>query len=143
MPRSAGRFRIGAADTLSAVVPTSPILAGLSTYPFVRLEEAKRAVRARGIELADFGVGDPREGAPAFVRDALVAALDGVAGYPQAQGVPELRAAVAAWCQRRFGAELDPGREIIPTLGSKEAIFGLAQVVVDARAGRDLVVVTE
>jgi len=125
------------------VVPTSPILAGLASYPFVRLEEAKRAVRASGIELVDFGVGDPREGAPAFVRDALVAALDGVAGYPQAQGLPELRAAIAAWCRRRFGAELDPGREIIPTLGSKEAIFGLAQVVVDARAGRDLVVVTE
>ncbi len=122
---------------------TSPVLAGLETYPFVRLEQAKRAARARGIELFDFGVGDPREGAPSFVRDALVAALDGVTGYPLAQGLPELRAAVAAWCARRFGVELDSEREVIPTLGSKEAIFSLAQVVVDRRGERNVVVVTE
>ncbi|MBD0329247.1 MAG: aminotransferase class I/II-fold pyridoxal phosphate-dependent enzyme [Thermoleophilia bacterium] len=125
------------------MAPISPILAGLSTYPFVRLEEAKRAARARGIELVDFGVGDPHEGAPAFVREALVAALDGVGGYPLAQGLPELRAAVAAWCRRRFGVDLDPDREVIPTLGSKEAIFSLAQIVLDPPGGRDVVVVTE
>jgi succinyldiaminopimelate transaminase len=125
------------------VSPISPILARLSAYPFVRLEEAKRAARARGVELIDFGVGDPCEGAPPFVRDALVAALDGVAGYPLAQGLPELRTAVARWCRRRFGVELDPDRDVIPTLGSKEAIFSLAQVVIDARGGRDVVVVTE
>ena len=142
MPRSPPT-PVRAADTLIGVVPTSPILARLSTYPFVRLEEAKRAARARGIELVDFGVGDPREGAPAFVRDALVASLDGAAGYPLAQGLPELRAAVAAWCSRRFGVELDPEREIIPTLGSKEAIFGLAHVVLDPHGGRNVVVVTE
>jgi acetylornithine aminotransferase len=121
----------------------SPILAGLATYPFVRLEQAKQEARARGIELTDFGVGDPREVAPSFVRRALVDSLDGVSGYPLAQGLPELREAIAAWCERRFGVELDPHREVIPTLGSKEAIFGLAQVVVDARDGRNVVLVTE
>jgi succinyldiaminopimelate transaminase len=141
MPRSSSVSK--APDTLSAVSPISPVLTRLSTYPFVRLEEAKRAARARGVELIDFGVGDPREGAPPFVRDALVASLDGVAGYPLAQGLPELRAAVARWCTRRFGVELDPDREVIPTLGSKEAIFSLAQVVIDTHGGRDVVVVTE
>ena len=52
-----------------------------------------------------------------------------VAGYPKAEGLPELRAAIATWLARRFGADLDPATEIVPTLGSKEAIFGLAQVV--------------
>src|SRR6266508_3751531 len=129
MPRSAP-IPTRAADTLSAVVPTSPILAGLSTYPFVRLEEAKRAAAARGIELVDFGVGDPREPTPRLVRDALSAALDDSSRYPLAQGLPELREAIARWAGRRFGVALDPETEIIPTLGSKEAIFSLAQAVV-------------
>jgi acetylornithine aminotransferase len=62
-----------------------------------------------------------------------------VSTYPLAEGLPELRAAVAAWCGRRFGADLDPATQVVPTLGSKEAIFHLAQVV----AGRgDRVAVT-
>jgi acetylornithine aminotransferase len=121
----------------------SPVLTGLSTYPFVRLEEAKRRVAARGVELIDFGVGDPREPTPSLVRDALVAALGETSTYPLAQGLPELREAVAGWCGRRFGVALDPDRHVIPTLGSKEAIFSLAQVVVDPRSERNLVVVTE
>jgi acetylornithine aminotransferase len=119
------------------------VLTGLSTYPFVRLEEAKRRVAARGVELIDFGVGDPREPTPSLVRDALVAALGEASKYPLAQGLPELREAVAGWCGRRFGVTLDPDRQVIPTLGSKEAIFSLAQVVVDPRGERNLVVVTE
>jgi acetylornithine aminotransferase len=121
----------------------SPVLAGLSTYPFVRLEEAKRRVAARGVELIDFGVGDPREPTPALIRSALIEAVGKTSKYPLAQGLPELREAVAAWCGRRFGVELDPDRHLIPTLGSKEAIFSLAQVVVDPRGERNLVAVTE
>jgi acetylornithine aminotransferase len=126
-----------------SVTRISPILSGLSTYVFVRLEQSKQEARARGIEVIDFGIGDPRETAPQHVRRALVESLDGASGYPLAQGLPELREAIAAWCARRFGAELDPQREVIPTLGSKEAVFGLAQVVVDARGKRNVVVVTE
>jgi succinyldiaminopimelate transaminase len=121
----------------------SPVLTALATYPFVRLEEAKRATAARGISLVDFGVGDPVEPTPPVVRDALVAALGDSSRYPLAQGLPELRAAISAWCARRFGATLDPDTEVIPTLGSKEAIFSLAQVVVDRSAERALVAVTE
>jgi succinyldiaminopimelate transaminase len=113
--------------------PVSPLLSSLAAYPFVRLEEAKRAAAARGIEIIDFGVGDPREPTPELVKDALVAALGDASRYPLAQGLPELREAIADWVSRRFGAELDPGREIIPTLGSKEAIFSLAQAVVGGR----------
>ena len=113
--------------------PISPLLSSLAAYPFVRLEEAKRAAAARGIEIIDFGVGDPREPTPTLVRDALVAALGDSSRYPLAQGLPELREAIAAWAGRRFDAALDPDTEVIPTLGSKEAIFGLAQVVVGER----------
>jgi succinyldiaminopimelate transaminase len=115
------------------MAPVSPLLSSLAAYPFVRLEEAKRAAAARGIEIIDFGVGDPREPTPQFVKDALVEALAHPSRYPLAQGLPELRSAIAAWVGRRFDAELDPEREIIPTLGSKEAIFSLAQAVVGER----------
>jgi acetylornithine aminotransferase len=115
----------------------------IGTYPFTRLDEAKRRVRERGVELIDFGVGDPRDAAPELVRRALVEALPLTSGYPEARGLPELREAIAAWVGRRFGATLDPDREVIPTLGAKEAIFSLAQVLVDRDGDRTLVAVTE
>jgi succinyldiaminopimelate transaminase len=124
-------------------VRLSPVLSSVGTYPFVRLEEAKRRVAERGVELIDFGVGDPRERTPAIVREALLRSVDETSKYPLAQGLPELREAVAGWILRRFAVRLDPGRQVIPTLGSKEAIFSLAQVVVDRDGDRDLVAFTE
>ena len=121
----------------------SPVLSAVGTYPFVRLEEAKRRVAEQGVELIDFGVGDPRERTPAIVREALLASVEETSRYPLAQGLPELREAIAGWVRRRFGVQLDPDRNVIPTLGSKEAIFSLAQVVVDRAGGRDLVAFTE
>jgi N-succinyldiaminopimelate aminotransferase len=121
----------------------SPVLAEMATYPFVRLDTAKGEARARGIELIDFGMGDPREETDPLIRRALVDALEPVSSYPRATGLPELREAIAGWCLRRFGAELDPEQEIVPTLGSKEAIFSLAQVVVDPGSDQRLVVAPE
>jgi len=112
-------------------VRLNPVLAGMASYPFVRLAEAKRAVAARGTEVIDFGVGEPREETPTFIRRALARAVDAepVSTYPLAEGLADLREAVAAWVQRRFGATLDPDSEVVPTMGSKEAIFHLAQIV--------------
>jgi N-succinyldiaminopimelate aminotransferase len=112
-------------------VRLNPVLAGMASYPFVRLAEAKQAVAARGIGVIDFGVGEPREETPAFIRRALARALDAepVSSYPLAPGLPELREAVSAWVARRFGATVDPDAEVVPTMGSKEAIFHLAQIV--------------
>ena len=106
----------------------SPVLADLAQYPFTRLDEWKAEATARGIELIDFGMGDPREVTPAFIRQALVDAIEPVSSYPRATGLPELRDAVAAWIDRRFDVSVDADTEIVPTLGSKEAIFSFAQV---------------
>ena len=106
----------------------SPVLEELQTYPFVRLAQAKARLVAEGVDLVDLGAGEPREETPAFIRRALVDALEPVSSYPAAEGLPELREAVAAWVQRRFGVALDPATQVVPTLGSKEAIFSLAQV---------------
>jgi succinyldiaminopimelate transaminase len=112
-------------------VRLNPVLAGMQAYPFVRLAEAKRVTAARGIGVIDFGIGEPREETPAFIRRALTRAVDAepISTYPVAEGLPELREAVAGWAGRRFGARLDPDSEVVPTMGSKEAIFHLAQVV--------------
>jgi acetylornithine aminotransferase len=124
-------------------VPLSPVLRATATYPFVRLNNAVAERRARGLEVIDLGMGDPREPTDSAILDALRNGVRERMGYPAAVGLPELRDAVAAWVGRRFGVALDPGSQIIPTLGSKEAIFSFAQVVLDPPAGRDTVVVSE
>jgi acetylornithine aminotransferase len=121
----------------------SPVLAEQSTYPFVRLEQAKRAVAARGVEIIDFGQGDPREPTDPVIRQALADGVAETMGYPKAEGLPQLRTAIAGWIERRFGVELDPDAELIPTLGSKEAIFSFAQVFADVGGVKDTVVVPD
>jgi len=121
----------------------SPTLAAMSTYPFVRLDERRRRLVAEGVDVIDFGRGDPREPTDPLIRQALVDSLTPESSYPAAAGLPELREAIAGWAARRFGVELDPAREIVPTYGSKEAIFLLAQVLVDPGSETRLVVVPE
>jgi succinyldiaminopimelate transaminase len=118
-------------------VRLSPTLESLRIYPFVRLTQAKNERLARGEQVVDFGIGEPREETPAFIRSALADAIEPMSTYPSADGLPELREAIAAWAGRRFGAALDPATEVLPTLGSKEAIFHLVQV-----AGEGAVAVT-
>src|SRR5436305_13044788 len=115
-------------------VRIAPTLAGMATYPFVQLEEARRRLVAQGIEVIDFGKGDPNEPTDPIIRQALVDAVPERSPYPLAQGLPELRDAAAGWVERRFGVKLDPDTEIVPTYGSKEAIFSLAQVLIDPHA---------
>jgi acetylornithine aminotransferase len=124
-------------------IPRSPVLEELGVYPFAWIEQEKRRIADSGVPIYDFGLGDPREPTAPIIREALVEGLCETMGYPKAVGLPELRASIARWLTRRFGVELDPEREIVPTYGAKEAIFGLAQIVVDRPGGRDLVVVTE
>ncbi|HEY6961090.1 MAG TPA: aminotransferase class I/II-fold pyridoxal phosphate-dependent enzyme [Gaiellaceae bacterium] len=111
----------------------SPVLAELAQYPFARLDDWKAEAAARGIDVIDFGMGDPRERTPAFIREAMLASVDEVSSYPRATGLPELRTAIAGWVDRRFGVHVDPATEIVPTLGSKEAIYSFAQIAVGER----------
>src|SRR4051794_13010606 len=121
----------------------SPPLAALGTYPFSRLDEARRRLEGEGVRVIDFGKGDPYEPTDPAIRQALVEAVAERMSYPLAAGLPELREAVAGWAGRRFGVELDPDREILPTYGAKEAIFTLAQVLIGPESERRLVVYGE
>ena len=114
-------------------MPVSPILERQTTYPFVRLAEAAHSVAARGVRVIDFGTGDPREPTDPLIRQALVDGLRDRMGYPVAAGLPELREAISHWARKRFGAWIDPETSIVPTLGSKEAIFSFAQVAITSR----------
>jgi succinyldiaminopimelate transaminase len=121
----------------------SPTLRAQATYPFVRLNQVADARLANGLEVIDFGTGDPREPTDPAILQALRDGVRERMGYPAAAGLPELREAIATWVRQRFDVDLDPDRHVIPTLGSKEAIFSFAQVVLDVPGGRDTVVVTE
>jgi succinyldiaminopimelate transaminase len=124
------------------MVHLSPGMRTSDPYPFEELDRRKAAALAAGRPIVDFGVGDPREETPAFIREALKDAVGPISSYPRAAGVPELRAAIAAWVERRFSTRLDPDAHILPTLGSKEPIFHLAQSLLDPAGGKHLVTVT-
>jgi succinyldiaminopimelate transaminase len=124
------------------MIHRSPGLRSVEPYPFEALDRRKAEAHAAGRALIDFGVGDPRDATPPFIRAALVDALVPVSSYPRAAGLPELRDAVGGWIERRYGVWVDPDTQILPLLGAKELVFSLAQAVLDPAAGKDLVVTT-
>ena len=121
--------------------PLHPLLTTGAEYPFVKLERRRRELAPAGLASINFGMGDPREETPVFIRDALRAALPAVSSYPATAGKPELRAACAAWLQRRYGVAVDPDQHVLPANGTKEAVFTLAFAVVAPGGARDTVVI--
>ncbi|NNF70416.1 MAG: aminotransferase class I/II-fold pyridoxal phosphate-dependent enzyme, partial [Acidimicrobiia bacterium] len=113
----------------------NPVLAELGTYPIATIQHRARERRDAGLPLIDFSIGDPREPTPDFIPAALRGAVPEVSQYPTARGLTGLRQAVAGYVARRFGVEVDPDTQIIPTSGSKEAIFNTPFAFVDRSAG--------
>ena len=109
----------------------NPALRNATTYPFQRLAHARALAGAAPGGLIDLGVGEPQEETPAFIRQALIDGLTPQSPYPTAIGQPALREAIAGWVRQRYGARLDPARQIIPTLGAKEVVYSLAQGFTD------------
>ena len=110
----------------------NPLLARLHPYPFERWRTLTAGVvpspAHRPISL---GIGEPRHATPALIEQALVAGLSGLSSYPATAGAPLLREAIAAWVQRRYGVTLDASTQVLPVNGSREALFALAQTVID------------
>jgi acetylornithine aminotransferase len=105
--------------------PKNPVLDAVQKNLMVALDERKASLRAAGRTLYDFGLGDPREPTPPFVREALRGAVPEVSQYPSPAGTPALRRACAGYLERRFGVRLDPERQVVPATGAKESIFHL------------------
>src|SRR5437868_107606 len=100
-------------------------MAAPATYFSVLLDQAKEDLARRGVSIFDFGVGDPIEPTPPFIRQALIDALNPVSQYPTIVGQKRLRQAIAGWAERRLSVQLDPQTQVLPAAGSKEAIFHL------------------
>ena len=110
----------------------NPLLARLHPYPFERLRELTRGISpAAAFKPIGLGIGEPRHATPELIAAALVEALPGLARYPATAGEPALREACAQWLQRRYGVMLNPATQVLPVNGSREALFALAQTVID------------
>jgi succinyldiaminopimelate transaminase len=118
------------------MVTVNPALAALGGYPLARLQDLANELRADGQPLHDFSIGDPDEPTPAFIRDALTDAVGPVSRYPTAAGHRTLRQAIAGFVARRHGVEVDPDMHVLPSAGSKEAIFHLPLAVLDPHGSR-------
>ena len=111
----------------------NPLLSRLQPYPFERLRRLFEGVTPNpAYRPISLGIGEPKHDTPRFIQDALAGALGtGLASYPATAGTPALHQACAAWLQQRYGVALDATAQVLPTLGSREALFALAQTLVD------------
>ena len=103
----------------------------LPPYVFAEVNSLKARARAAGEDIIDFGMGNPDQAPPKHVTDKLVETLANprVHRYSTSRGIPGLRRALTAYYERRFGVTLDPEREAIVTLGSKEGLANLCQAI--------------
>lgn len=103
----------------------------LPPYVFAEVNRLKAAYRAEGRDIIDFGMGNPDMDTPAHIVDKLVETVrkPRTHRYSASKGIPGLRRAQAAYYGRRFGVELDPDKEVIATLGSKEGLANLAMAI--------------
>jgi N-succinyldiaminopimelate aminotransferase len=110
----------------------NPRLAALQPYPFEKLAMLFAGLTPAPLPPIRLSIGEPQHPTPEFIRQALTAHLDGLATYPATAGIDSLREAIAAWCVRRYSlATLDPGTQVLPVNGTREALFAFAQCVID------------
>ncbi len=110
----------------------NPLLARLHPYPFERLRALTREITPNpAYKPIGLGIGEPKHATPELIKRALSDNLQGLASYPATAGEPALREACATWVQRRYGVTLDAATQVLPVNGSREALFALAQTVID------------
>jgi len=113
--------------------PVNPLLDKLQPYPFEKLRQLFAGVTPNAAYSAiSLGIGEPRHPTPSFIQKAVADNLGGLANYPTTAGTDALRTAIAGWLERRYGLPpLNPATQILPVNGSREALFALAQAVID------------
>jgi N-succinyldiaminopimelate aminotransferase len=116
-------------------------LTRLQPYPFERLRALLAGVAAPSCPPIRLSIGEPQHATPALLRTALTDHLDGLSAYPATAGLDAVRDAIAAWFTRRFSLPpLDPATQVLPVSGTREALFALAQAVVDTSRPSPVVV---
>jgi len=112
----------------------NPLLERLNPYPFERLRELTAGITPNpDLAPISLGIGEPRHAAPSLIHEAINGAMKSLAAYPATGGTPLLREAISAWISRRYGLKLDPATQVLPVNGSREALFAIAQTIIDAR----------
>jgi N-succinyldiaminopimelate aminotransferase len=112
--------------------PHNPLLDKLHPYPFERLRALNKGITPNpAYRPISLGIGEPKHPAPKLIEDALVSSLKSLSAYPATAGEPALREAISGWLQRRYGLQLDAATQVLPVNGSREALFALAQTVID------------
>jgi N-succinyldiaminopimelate aminotransferase len=110
----------------------NPLLSRLQPYPFERLRQLHASVTPNpAYKPISLGIGEPRHATPQLIKDALTGSLAGLASYPGTLGEPKLRQAISDWLRRRYSIDVDAATQILPVNGSREALFALAQTVID------------
>ncbi|MFC7517442.1 succinyldiaminopimelate transaminase [Herbaspirillum sp. GCM10030257] len=115
----------------------NPLLNKLQPYPFEKLRELFAGIQPNSAySPISLGIGEPKHPTPAFIQNALADNLGGLASYPSTTGAEGLRAAIAGWLERRYGLpKVDAATQVLPVNGSREALFALAQTIIDPRPG--------
>ena len=105
----------------------------LPPYLFAEIDRRKREALARGVDLIDLGIGDPDIPTPPAIIERLVESASKPVNhrYPNSSGLAEFRHAVADWYRKRFNVKLDPGKEVVSLIGSKEGIGNMAVAFVN------------
>jgi LL-diaminopimelate aminotransferase len=108
-------------------------MAMLKPYLFVEINQKIAEKRARGEEVISFAIGDPDIPTPSHVIERLCREAQEPANhrYPESAGLPELKQAIAQWYRKRFDISLDPEKEILPLIGSKEGIAHIALCIIN------------
>lgn len=112
---------------------TAACLDCLPPYLFAQIDERRAALVARGADVISLGIGDPDQPTPDHIVKAMVEAVRRPQNhqYPDYAGSPAFREAAALWMKNRFGVELDPSREMLALIGSKEGIAHLHTAFLD------------
>ncbi len=105
----------------------------LPPYLFAEVNGMKAKARAAGEDIIDLGMGNPDTATPKHIVDKMIEAVQDpkTHRYSSSRGIPGLRRAIAAYYQRRFGVKIDPEKEAVVTLGSKEGLVNLAQAITE------------
>ena len=119
--------------TITGLPTESDRLQSLPPYIFAQLDVLKAKAREQGVDVIDLGMGNPDRPTPQPIVDAAVAAVKDPANhrYPTFDGKPTLRQTIARWYEARYGVALDPDREVLPLIGSKEGLAHLALAYVN------------
>jgi len=127
------RFCYGGFARLPVTIRKSKRINELPPYLFAEIDRRKREALSRGVDLIDLGIGDPDIPTPPLIVEKLMESASKPVNhrYPNSSGMAEFRAAVANWYKARFDVNLDPTKEVVSLIGSKEGIGNMAVAFVD------------